>query len=85
MAHKGKRPHAGRFRPVGREKVHYEAPGYDRLEKEMAGFINDSTPGRKRLVISSASYNTVCHHHPFDDAMAVSHAPWPDMIPGPVR
>ncbi len=55
--------------PIGREKVHYEAPTHDRLEKEMAGFIKwfNAKP-KVDLVISAA----IAHFwfvtiHPFDD------------------
>lgn len=56
-------------RPYGREKVHYEAPAYDRLEHEMAQFINwFNAPSTVDPVIKAA----IAHFwfvtiHPFDD------------------
>jgi Fic family protein len=55
--------------PYGREKVHFEAPAHDRLEKEMDRFLEFlNSPEETDLVIKSA----VAHFwfvtiHPFDD------------------
>lgn len=55
--------------PYGREKVHYEAPSYERLKKEMPSFIKwYNTPSEIDPVIKSA----IAHFwfvtiHPFDD------------------
>jgi Fic family protein len=55
--------------PFGREKIHYEAPAYDRLPNEMARFIKwFNAPSKTDLVIKSAlahfGFVTI---HPFDD------------------
>jgi Fic family protein len=55
--------------PAGREKIHYEAPTFDRLEKEMGRFLEYfNSPAADDLVLRSA----VAHFwfvtiHPFDD------------------
>lgn len=55
--------------PIGREKVHYEAPSYDRLEAEMKLFTKwFNTHSNMDIVIKSA----IAHFwfvtiHPFDD------------------
>ena len=55
--------------PIGREKVHYEAPGYDGLDKEMTAFIKwFNAKTETDLVLSAA----IAHFwfvtiHPFDD------------------
>lgn len=55
--------------PVGLEKVHYEAPSYERLDKEMAAFIKwFNTKPQMDLVLKAA----IAHFwfvtiHPFDD------------------
>jgi Fic family protein len=55
--------------PVGRETVHYEAPTYDRLKKEMARFIKwCNTPSKIDPVIKSAlAHFWFVTIHPFDD------------------
>lgn len=55
--------------PYGREKVHYEAPAYDRLKKEMAQFIKwFNAPSETDLVIKSAlAHFWFVTIHPFDD------------------
>lgn len=55
--------------PVGRERVHYEAPAAPRLEKEMARFIkwangNNRTDPVLRAAIAHLGFVTI---HPFDD------------------
>ncbi|MGC8541315.1 MAG: Fic family protein [Phycisphaerae bacterium] len=55
--------------PIGREQIHYEAPGRERLKKEMACFIKwCNRPGHADPVINSA----IAHFwfvtiHPFED------------------
>jgi Fic family protein len=55
--------------PIGREKVHFEAPTYDRLKKEMTIFIKwFNAPTKIDLVMKAA----IAHFwfvtiHPFDD------------------
>ena len=55
--------------PVGREKVHYEAPGSDRVKREMARFLkwlNGSSP--TDLVMKSAlAHFWFVTIHPFED------------------
>lgn len=55
--------------PIGREKVHYEAPGYDRLEKEMAGFIKwfNAKPDADLVIKSALAHFWFVTIHPFDD------------------
>jgi Fic family protein len=55
--------------PYGREKVHYEAPTYDRLKQEMTQFIQwFNTPSETDLVIKSAlAHFWFVSIHPFDD------------------
>jgi Fic family protein len=55
--------------PYGRERVHYEAPAYDRLNKEMARFLKwFNTPPESDLVIKSAlAHFWFVTIHPFDD------------------
>lgn len=55
--------------PIGREKIHYEAPGYQRLTKEMQTFIQwFNTPPKTDLIIQSAlAHFWFVTIHPFDD------------------
>ena len=55
--------------PYGKEKVHYEAPTFDRLEQEMARFIEwYNIPSDVDLVIKSAlAHFWFVTIHPFDD------------------
>lgn len=55
--------------PYGREKVHYEAPSYDRLEKEMDQFLHwFSDTSTEDLVIKSAlAHFWFVTIHPIDD------------------
>ncbi len=55
--------------PIGREWVHYEAPAYDRLKKEMAQFLKwFNAPSETDLVIKSAlAHFRFVTIHPFDD------------------
>jgi Fic family protein len=55
--------------PIGREKVHYEAPTYDRLEKEMAGFIKwfNAKPDADPVIKSALAHFWFVTIHPFDD------------------
>lgn len=55
--------------PIGREWVHYEAPTYDRLKKEMAHFLKwFNAPSETDLVIKSAlAHFWFVTIHPLDD------------------
>lgn len=56
--------------PYGREKVHYEAPSYDRLEEEMSRFINwfnTSSPETALVIKSALAHFWFVTIHPFDD------------------
>jgi len=55
--------------PFGRERVHYEAPDHDRLEKEMAGFLQWlNGPAPADLVVKSAlAHFWFVTIHPFED------------------
>ena len=55
--------------PIGREKVHYEAPGYARLEKEMAAFIKwfNAKPEADLVIASAIAHFWFVTIHPFDD------------------
>lgn len=55
--------------PIGREKVHFEAPTYNRLKKEMTTFIKwFNTPSEIDLIIKSAlAHFWFVTIHPFDD------------------
>lgn len=55
--------------PYGREKVHYEAPSYDRVKKEMTLFIKwFNAPSETDLIIKSAlAHFWFVTIHPFDD------------------
>jgi Fic family protein len=55
--------------PVGREKVHYEAPSADRLDKEMAAFIHwfNAVPEADLVVKSALAHFWFVTIHPFED------------------
>lgn len=55
--------------PIGREKIHFEAPKYNRLNKEMANFISwFNAPAEHDLLIKSAlAHFWFVTIHPFDD------------------
>jgi Fic family protein len=55
--------------PIGREKIHYEAPSHDRLKKEMARFIKwSNTASDIDPVIKAAlAHFWFVTIHPFDD------------------
>jgi Fic family protein len=55
--------------PIGREKVHYEAPGYARLEKEMAAFVKwfNAKPETDLVIASAIAHFWFVTIHPFDD------------------
>lgn len=55
--------------PIGREKIHFEAPAYNRLKKEMTAFIKwFNAPSETDLVIKSAlAHFWFVTIHPFDD------------------
>jgi len=67
---RGKEPMQIVSGPIGREKVHFEAPPHDRVEKEMENFIkwwnNDSgtLDGLLRAGIAHLRFVTI---HPFED------------------
>ncbi|CAN5234715.1 Fic family protein [soil metagenome] len=53
----------------GREKVHYEAPSYQRLKKEMLQFINwfNATSATDLIIKSALAHFWFVTIHPFDD------------------
>ncbi|TAK74460.1 MAG: Fic family protein [Gammaproteobacteria bacterium] len=55
--------------PYGREKVHYEAPAYDRLEKEMSCFIDwfNGVTEIDLVIKSALAHFWFVTIHPFDD------------------
>jgi Fic family protein len=55
--------------PIGRETVHYEAPGHDRLKKEMARFIKwcNSPPDMDPVIKSALAHFWFVTIHPFED------------------
>src|SRR5436190_3072762 len=55
--------------PVRRETIHYEAPGYERLEQEMARFIAwyNSASERDLVVKSALGHFWFVTIHPFED------------------
>ena len=73
------RTHAGPMQVVsgaiGKETVHYEAPPWERIPKEMARFIswfNESGPGGKKEIKNALVRSAIAHLyfesiHPFED------------------
>lgn len=55
--------------PYGREKVHFEAPTFDRVEKEMDQFIQwfNSTAETDLIIKSALAHFWFVTIHPFDD------------------
>ncbi len=55
--------------PIGREKVHYEAPGADRLKKEMARFLKwcNTKPTVDPVIQSALAHFWFVTIHPFED------------------
>ena len=55
--------------PLGREKVHYEAPAADRLKKEMAAFTHwfNGAPVTDLVVKSALAHFWFVTIHPFED------------------
>lgn len=55
--------------PVGREKIHYEAPVHDRLETEMNWFMNwfNTGPEMDPVMKSALSHFWFITIHPFED------------------
>ena len=55
--------------PIGREKVHFEAPSHDRLNAEMAAFLKwFNSPAEMDLVLKSAlAHFWFVTIHPFED------------------
>jgi Fic family protein len=55
--------------PYGHEKVHYEAPGYDRLKKEMSRFIKwcNTSSDTDPVIKSALAHFWFVTIHPFDD------------------
>ena len=55
--------------PIGREKVHYEAPTHERLKAEMAAFLKwFNSPSEPDLVLKSAlAHFWFVTIHPFED------------------
>lgn len=55
--------------PYGREKVHYEAPSYERLEREMAQFLDwfEAEDSMDPVMKSALAHFWFVTIHPFDD------------------
>ena len=55
--------------PIGREKVHYEAPGHGLLKKEMARFIKwcEAAPDLDPVIKSALAHFWFVTIHPFED------------------
>lgn len=56
--------------PYGHEKIHFEAPTFDRLKKEMNAFIkwyNDSSPKTDPVIKSALAHFWFVTIHPFED------------------
>lgn len=55
--------------PYGREKIHYEAPTHDRLNKEMTHFIKwlNAPPSDDPVIASALAHFWFVTIHPFDD------------------
>lgn len=55
--------------PIGREKVHYEAPSHDRLKSEMAAFLKwlNSSSETDLVLKSALAHFWFVTIHPFDD------------------
>jgi Fic family protein len=55
--------------PIGRETVHYEAPGHERLKKEMACFIKwcNAAPEMDPVIKAALAHFWFVTIHPFDD------------------
>jgi Fic family protein len=55
--------------PIGRETVHYQAPGHERLKKEMTRFIKwfNTAPEMDPVMKSALAHFWFVTVHPFDD------------------
>ena len=55
--------------PIGREKIHYEAPSHDRLKKEMARFIKwyNTVSDIDPVIKAALAHFWFVTIHPFDD------------------
>ncbi len=55
--------------PIGRETVHYQAPGHDRLKREMARFLRccNASSGMDPVVKSALAHFWFVTIHPFED------------------
>jgi Fic family protein len=55
--------------PYGREKVHYEAPNFDRLDAEMAAFLDwfENGPAIDPVLKAAIAHLWFVTIHPFDD------------------
>ncbi len=55
--------------PIGREKVHFEAPGHERLKHEMAAFLKwlNSAPETDLVLKSALAHFWFVTIHPFED------------------
>jgi Fic family protein len=55
--------------PIGRERVHYEAPAHDRLKTEMARFLKwfNAAPETDLVIQSALAHFWFVTIHPFDD------------------
>lgn len=55
--------------PYGMEKVHYEAPAFDRLDEEMAAFLDwfENGPAMDQVLKAAVAHLWFVTIHPFDD------------------
>lgn len=55
--------------PIGRERIHFEAPASDRLQLEMAQFINwfNSDGGLDEVIMAALAHLYFVTLHPFED------------------
>ena len=55
--------------PIGRERVHFEAPGADRIEKEMVAFLDwfNSDDGTDLVLKAGVAHLWFVTIHPFED------------------
>jgi Fic family protein len=55
--------------PIGREKIHYEAPGHDRLKTEMSRFIKwcNASQGLDPVIKAALAHFWFVTLHPFED------------------
>lgn len=70
--------------PIGREKVHYEAPGYDGLDREMTAFIKwfNAKPNMDWVLSAAIAHFWFVTIHPFDDGFEgrLTSSKWAKMV-----